>query len=247
LVHWDGEHVEELRSLPMLTNVTVFCEGDVPLAAAKALRSLPLTSLEIRFERVSNDMLYDSDEFDDEQGEDDGSERGSERSPVEPKEPQKEPNCREYEGLTDEVLRELSGLTGLAQLSLGGCLFVSDAGMKHFQSFPNPTQLRLSHSTRDARPPMTDVGLRELCSLTKLTSFERRSCDNVTGAGLAQLTALLTALELGVCGKVTNAGLLELLKLPALTLLALALLVLLRAASASSAAGTCMGGGRRWA
>ena len=92
--------MEELRSLPMLTNVTVFCEGDVPLAAAKALRSLPLTSLEIRFERVSNDMLYDSDEFDDEQGEDDGSERGSERSPVEPKEPQKEPkpNCASTKG-----------------------------------------------------------------------------------------------------------------------------------------------------
>lgn len=86
--------------------------------------------------------------------------------------------------VTDTGLKNLAGMKRLRELHLGGCLQVTDAGLKHLRDLEALEYLSVS-STH-----VTDAGLEYLPELTKL-QFLNLVSTKVTDAGVKKLQQAL--------------------------------------------------------
>eukprot|EP00210_Caulerpa_lentillifera_P006412 g6125.t1 len=125
--------------------------------------------------------------------------------------------------LTDEVLEELSPLTGVEILSLGDTHsgnLLTDDGMAILSTFQNLQNLNLSYFQWQ----FAGSGLGPLTKLQNLENVDFTGSNNVNDSTLSVLGTIssIRSLQLSKCSRISSAGLKHLMKLSKLGFLSLA-------------------------
>ncbi len=108
--------------------------------------------------------------------------------------------------ISDTGLKNITNMTELTTLDLGGCNAVTDQSLANIGKLSNLRSLNLAYCK------VTDLGLLYLKNLTNLISLDLGGCDQITDAGLANLSNMsqLKILNLQHCTSITDNGLLYL-------------------------------------
>jgi hypothetical protein len=105
--------------------------------------------------------------------------------------------------VTDKEVLALSSLTGLKDLALGYCRNITSEGLLAVSNLPALTELDLSGCDK-----VTDEVMHAVSSLPTLTRMDIYGCFKVTNEALRAVSSLpsLTFLDLTGCNRVTAAG-----------------------------------------
>jgi hypothetical protein len=105
--------------------------------------------------------------------------------------------------VTDKQVLELSSLTGLKVLSLGYCVNITSEGLLAVSNLPALTELNLIGCVN-----VTDEVMHAVSGLKSLTDLDIYGCTKVTDQALRAVSSLpsLTFIDLTGCDRVTAAG-----------------------------------------